>query len=166
MTDETNEPTPEPTFLHEDDVAWQEVRALEQADGRRTSVWERWFTIGRDPEFLSMIGRWDPDMVVHRHGHNSHQVVYVLAGGMWCGERWCPAGTHIDLPHGAALGPLVAGPDGVELFEVMMGDPRSWEADRTGFERLLADRGITPLPNPPITLPEWLPDTRSQHAPE
>jgi hypothetical protein len=103
-------------------------------------------------------------MVVHRHGHYSHHFVYVLSGGFTCGDRWCPAGTHIDLPLGAALGPLTAGPEGVELYEVMMGDPRSWEGDREGFHKLLADRGITALPNPPVELPDWLEDRRSNHA--
>jgi hypothetical protein len=82
---------------------------------------------------------------------------------MWDGDRWCPAGTHIDLPQGAALGPLIAGDDGVELFEVMMGDPRSWEADRDGFHALLEERGVTALPNPPVDLPDWLEDRRSEH---
>jgi hypothetical protein len=49
----------------------------------------------------------------------------------------------------------------VELFEVMMGDPRSWAADPDGFERLLREKGARKLPNPPIELPEWLVDTRS-----
>ena len=48
---------------------------------------------------------------------------------MWCGDRHCPAGTHIELPLGAAFGPFVAGPDGTVLLEVMMGDPRSWGDD-------------------------------------
>jgi hypothetical protein len=159
---QSDEHGPEPTFVHFDDVRWQHVRTQQHADGPR-SVWEKWFAIGREPQYLSMFGRWDPGMVVHRHGHLSHQVVYVLAGGMWCGDRWCPAGTHIDLPQGAALGPLTAGPDGVDLFEVMMGDPRSWEADREGFHELLEARGIVALPNPPIDLPDWLPDKRSEH---
>ena len=60
-------------------------------------------------------------MVVHRHGHYSHHFVYVLSGGLTCGDRWCPAGTHIDLPMGAALGPLTAGPEGVELIEDVQG---------------------------------------------
>ena len=54
-----------------------------------------------------------------------------------------------------------AGPEGVELFEVMMGAPRSWAADPEGFDRLLAERGARKLPNPPIELPDWLEDTRT-----
>jgi hypothetical protein len=69
---------------------------------------------------------------------------------------------HITLELGAALGPLEAGPEGVELFEVMMGDPRSWPADPEGFESLLAKRGARKLPNPPIELPDWIQDTRSE----
>lgn len=46
----------------------------------------------------------------------------------------------------------------------MMGDPRSWEADREGFHRLLDERGVTALPNPPVQWPEWLEDKRSDHA--
>ncbi len=157
------DPSVSATYVHFDDVPWQHVRTQMHPDGQK-SVREKWFVIGREPQFLSMFGRWDSGMIVHRHGHYSHQVVYVLGGGMWDRDRWCPAGTHIDLPFGAALGPLVAGPEGVELFEVMMGDPRSWEADREGFHELLDERGVTALPNPPVQLPEWLKDARSDHA--
>jgi hypothetical protein len=47
------------------------------------------------------------------------------------------------------------------LFEVMMGDPRSWPADPEGFEQLLTAKGAKRLPNPPIELPAWLEDTRN-----
>ena len=109
-----------------------------------------------------MWARWDPGMIVHRHGHHSPQVMYVLSGDLMCGDVHCPTGTHIELPHGAALGPLIAGPDGVELFEVMMGDAASWAADPEGFESLLASRNITKLPDPPIDLPEDFEDRRHQ----
>jgi hypothetical protein len=80
---------------------------------------------------------------------------------MTCGDVRCTKGMHIWLERGAALGPLIAGPQGVELFEVMLGDPRSWPADPEGFARLLAQRGVQQLENPPIDMPEWLKDTRS-----
>ena len=151
------------TFRHLDELEWQQVRAQRHADGSTRSVWDKWFVLSQDPPVVSLLTRWDPGVVVHRHGHHGHQVNYVIAGGMWCGERWCGPGTHIDLPLGAAIGPMTAGPDGVEIFEVTFGDGRSWEADRAGFEALLAERQITPLPNPPIALPDWLPDRRSTH---
>ena len=80
---------------------------------------------------------------------------------MLCGDVRCTPGMHITLDQGSALGPLIAGPEGVTLYEVMMGDPRSWPDDPEGFEKLLAERGVEQLPNPPIDLPDWLEDTRS-----
>ena len=99
--------------------------------------------------------------MVRRHGHNSPHVVLVLEGEIWCGDRRCPAGTHIELPHGAAFGPFRAGPEGVVMFEVMMGDPRSWGVDRERFDALLAEHGAEALPDPDIEFPEWLSDLRS-----
>ena len=49
---------------------------------------------------------------------------------------------------------------GVELFEVTSGDGGSWEADPEGFASLLAEHGVSMLPNPPIALPEWMEDVR------
>ena len=154
----------EPTFTHVDDGKWQQVRAQRHPDGSVRSAWDRWFVIGRDPQYMSLLSRWDPVMVVMRHGHWSHQIVYVIRGEVMVGDRLGPAGTHIDLPLGAAIGPMVAGPEGVDMLEVAMGDGRSWEADREEFQALLAEKGIEPLPNPPVEFPEWLEDTRSQHA--
>lgn len=149
---------PEPRFRHADEEKWHEVRAIE-IDGRRASVWEKWLDF--TPAFLSLTARWDPGMMIHKHGHQSDHVVFVIAGEMSCGEVRCTAGMHIALPKGAAFGPFVAGPEGVVLFEVMMGDPRSWPADPAGFEVLLAEKGAKRLPNPPIELPAWLEDTRN-----
>lgn len=149
---------PEPRFRHMDTLPWQEVRA-QQHGARRASVREKWLEF--TPQILTLYARWDPGMVVHRHGHNSDHLVFVIEGEMLCGEVRCTRGMHVWLPRGAALGPLIAGPQGVELFEVMLGDPRSWPADPEGFAKLLAERGIEQLPNPPIDMPEWLKDTRS-----
>ena len=154
----------EPIFRHLDDqdLKTQQVRTQMHPEGQK-SVWEKWFTFGSSGnQYLSMWARWDPGMIVHRHGHHSPQVMYVLSGDLMCGDVHCPTGTHIELPHGAALGPLIAGPDGVELFEVMMGDAASWAADPEGFEALLASRNITKLPDPPIDLPEDFEDRRHQ----
>ena len=99
--------------------------------------------------------------MIHKHGHNSEHVVYVLEGEMMCGDVRCTKGMHITLEQGASFGPFIAGPEGVELFEVMMGDPRSFPADPEGFEKLLLERDMEKLPNPPIDMPDWIEDTRS-----
>jgi hypothetical protein len=147
-----------PRFSHLDETPWQEVRRQQHGD-RVVSVRERWLDFS--PRFLSLYARWDPGMIVHAHGHRSDHVVFVLEGEMTCGDVRCTPGTHIALDEGDTFGPFVAGPDGVVLFEVMMGDPRSFPADPDGYERLLAERGVRQLANPPIDLPAWLQDTRS-----
>jgi len=154
---------PQPIFRHLDDpdVTWQQVKRQRNADGTEASVWEKWLAFSPDPQYLSLYARYDPGMIVRRHGHFSPHVVFVIDGSIWCGDRLCTAGTHIELPLGAAFGPFVAGPEGAVMFEVMMGDPRSFPADLEGYERFLAERNVQQLPNPPIDMPDWLVDTRS-----
>lgn len=154
----------EPTFRHLDDpeMGWQQVKSIRRADGTTASVWEKWLAFSPDPQYLSLYAKWDPGMVVRRHGHYSPHVLFVVSGEMWCGDRHCPAGTHVELPLGAAFGPFVAGPDGTVLLEVMMGDPRSWGDQPELFVEALAARGAEPLPDPDIELPGWLVDLRSR----
>jgi hypothetical protein len=157
---------PQPTFRHLDDpdVPWQPIKAQRNADGSEAHVWEKWLAFSPDPQYLTIYAKYDPGMVVRRHGHFSPHVVFVLEGEITVGDRPCPAGTHIQLPQGAAFGPLVAGPDGAVLFEVMMGDPRSWGDDPGSFEAALAARGATALPDPPLEFPAWISDLRSHWA--
>ena len=156
MSDESK--PPEVRFRHAEDEKWQEVRAIE-IEGRRAVVREKWLDF--TPGFLSLYAKWDPGMMIHKHGHNSDHVVFVIEGSMTCGDVECTPGMHITLEQGSSFGPFVAGPEGVVLFEVMMGDPRSWPADTPGFEALLKQKGARRLPNPPIELPDWLEDTRN-----
>jgi hypothetical protein len=147
-----------PRISHLDEHPWQEVRRQRHGD-RVVSIREKWLDFS--PNFLSLYAKWDPGMIVQPHGHNSHHVVFVLEGDMTCGDVHCPKGTHIALDHGDTFGPFVAGPNGVELFEVMMGDPRSFAADPAAHAQFLAERGVELLPNPPIDMPAWLEDTRN-----
>lgn len=147
-----------PRIRHLDECSWQEVRRQQHSD-RTASVREKWLDFS--PRFLSLYARWDPGMIVQAHGHNSDHVVFVIEGDMTCGDVHCPTGTHIALDRGDTFGPFVAGPEGVTLFEVMMGDPRSFPADLEGYERFLAEKGVQQLPNPPIDMPTWLEDTRT-----
>jgi hypothetical protein len=147
-----------PRIGHVDDFAWHEVRT-QQHPGRTASVREKWLDFS--PRFLSLYAKWDAGMMVHAHGHNSDHVIFVLEGDMTCGDVHCATGTHIALDQGETFGPFIAGPEGVVLFEVMMGDPRSFEADPEGWQQLLAEKNVQQLPNPPIALPDWLVDTRT-----
>jgi hypothetical protein len=154
--------SPQPTFRHLDDpeVTWQQVKRQRNADGSEAAVWEKWLAFSPDPQYLSLYARYDPGMIVRRHGHFSPHVVFVIEGGAWFGERWCPAGTHVELPQGAAFGPIRAGDDGAVMFEVMLGDPRSWGDRPEEFRRVLDEQGAEPLPDVELDYPEWLQDLR------
>jgi hypothetical protein len=153
----------EPIFRHLDDadVPWQPVRAQRNADGSVAQVREKWFAFSPEPQYLTVYAEYDPGMIVRRHGHFSPHIVFVLEGDITVGGHPCPAGTHIELPLGAAFGPIVAGPDGATMFEVMMGDPRSWGDDPEAYERAMAERGVEAMPDPPLDFPDWLRDLRT-----
>ncbi len=148
---------PAPLFRHIDDEKWHEVRAQDH-NGKRVSIYEKWLEFSST--FLSMYGRWDAGVVVPYHGHNCVNVIFVIKGSMMCGDVLCTPGMHITLYEGVPYGPLIAGPEGVEVFEVFMGDPTVWYADPEGYDAMLKERGIKSLPPPPITLPDWMKDAR------
>jgi hypothetical protein len=144
-----------------DEVPWIAVKRQRNADGSEACVWEKWVAFSTEPLYLALFARWDPGMIVRRHGHLSPHTLTVLEGSLTCGDRVCGPGTHLELPLGAAFGPFEAGSEGVHLYEVMLGDPRSWSDEPEAVAALLAERGVTPLPDPPIELPAGLEDLRA-----
>lgn len=156
----------EPRFTHRDgdEVPWIPVRSQRNADGSESHVWEKWVAFSTDPLYLALFARWDPGMIVRRHGHHSPHTLTVLEGSVTCDGVECGPGTHVELPPGAQFGPFVAGAEGVVLYEVMMGDPRSWSDDPEAMARVLAEHGVTPLPDPPVELPGGLEDLRAVFA--
>lgn len=157
----------EPVFRHLDDpdVTWQQVKRQRNADGSISSVWEKWLSFSADPPYLSLYARYDPGMIVRRHGHFSPHVVFLLEGDAWFGDRHCTAGTHVELPLGAAFGPVRAGPNGATMLEVMMGDPRSWGDRPELFEMALEEYGVEPLADVELDYPPWLEDLRAHWRP-
>ncbi len=147
-----------------DEVPWIAVRRQRNADGTVAEVREKWVAFSVEPLYLALFARWDPGMIVRRHGHHSPHTLTVLAGSFTCDSLELGVGDHLELPLGAAFGPFVAGPDGVELYEVMMGDPRSWSDEPEALAAILAERGVEPLPDPPIELPAGLEDLRAVFA--
>src|SRR5258708_7029668 len=92
-----------PTIRHIDDVdvPWQDIKRMRRQDGTTAAVHEKWLAFSSDPPYLSIYARYDPGMIVRRHGHYSPHVVFVLEGEIWCGDVLCRAGTHLELPLGA-----------------------------------------------------------------
>lgn len=144
-------------FTHLDSVKVQEVRRQRHGD-RTASIRDQWMEFS--PAYLSLYCQWDPGVIVRSHGHYSDHVMFVIEGDMMCGDRYCPAGTHIAVDKGQALGPFIAGPNGTKLIEVMMGDPRSFPGDNDAYLELMEERGVVQLPDPPIDMPPWLKDMR------
>ena len=153
------------TMVDDDpDCPYIKVRSQLNADGSESHVWEKWVAFSVEPLYLALFARYDAGMIVRHHGHYSPHTVVVLTGALVVGDAELEPGGHVELPLGASFGPLVAGPDGAELYEVMMGDPRSWSDDEDSMQQLLAARGVTQLPDPPIDLPGGLDDLRAVFA--
>ena len=66
---------PEARFRHLDQEKWQEVRAQDHG-GRRVSVREKWLEF--TPSCMTLYAEWDPGMIVHKHGHNSDHIIFVI----------------------------------------------------------------------------------------
>jgi hypothetical protein len=147
-----------PRFCHSDDVEWREVLAQEQ-DGRRVSAWEKWLDFS--PQAMCTETRLDPGMIIPPRGRNCIQTLLVLEGSMTVGERECTRGMHIMLEVGTPLPTVVVGPEGVELYEVRLGDPTAWYVHEHPFDELEFAHGAVPLPAPRLDLPAWLEDRDS-----
>lgn len=146
----------EPRFVHADDVAAIEVVAQLHGE-RRVGVHIKF--LEWTPQRFVALTRYDPGLVLERHAHASDHLLYVLDGELTVGDRVCPAGTLVVLDQGVAFGPLVAGPTGVTFLEHHAGDVTPIPVDKEGYHALLAERGITRLPNPPFSTPPGAPDS-------
>src|SRR5260370_38694348 len=94
--------SPRLAFVHVDEVPWNEVIAQMHGE-RRVSVHEKF--LEWNAQRMVVLGRYDPNVVIERHGHASDHLVYVLEGELMVGDRRCPPGTLIVLEVGAKFGP-------------------------------------------------------------
>lgn len=151
---------PRLAITHDEAVPFTEVIAQDHtmADGRveRRRVHEKF--LEWNDERMVVIGRYDPGIILERHGHSSDHVIYVLDGVLHVGEYRCPRLTLIVLEQGAAFGPLFADETiGCVLFETWLDDVTPLPADKPGYLALLQSRGITRLPNPAFQSPPSAP---------
>src|SRR3954451_13956201 len=135
---------------HIDDLEWTEVRV--QTDGtRRRSVWNRF--VEMTPKRSVIYTRYDPGFILPRHSHVDEEIIFVVEGDLMIGDRHCPKGSVIVLEAETMFGPLIAGDEGTLIFEVFPGVTDRHDADLDEWHRVLDERGITALPDPPFTLP-------------
>lgn len=129
---------------HVDDVPWQEAKAQMHGD-RRAAANLKFMEMA--PNRTVIYTHYDPGLIIERHGHSSDHVIFVLEGLLNVGDAGCPPGTMVLLEHGAAFGPLVAGPEGAMILEFYTGDVTPVPADPEAFEQLLRDEGIVSVPS-------------------
>lgn len=154
---------PEPRFQDMEEMDWREVLAQDHS-GTRKVVLEKWLDF--EPRVLAFAGKWDPGMVVARHGHMCPNSIYVVEGSMTSNGVECTAGMNIMLDVGTPYGPNITGPDGVIVYEVMAGDPSVWYADPEGFAELKRELGIRQLANPHLHIDDESGGTRATYGPD
>ncbi len=135
---------------HIDDLPWHEVRVM-LVHGKRSVVKNRFVDFG---ERRTICHTWyDPGIALARHSHFAEELIYVLEGGFWIDDVWCPAGTVVVLEPGTYFGPLIAGPEGAYLLEAFPGIGVRAGQDRTGWDERARALGVEPLPDPPFHPP-------------
>jgi hypothetical protein len=88
---------------------------------RGGQVWEEVWLLGSDADdFVMAIPdiRLPANQFWPMHWHDEWILVLVLDGAVLLGDRWMNRGDLAISPPDVEYGPLVAGPDGVQLFEV------------------------------------------------
>lgn len=146
---------PQLKFVDADRVPSTEVVAQLHGD-RRASVHIKF--LEWTPERFVAYTRYDPGLVLERHGHSSDHLLFVLDGELAVGDRVCGPRTLVVLEQGAAFGPLIAGPEGCTFLETYTGDVTPVPVDKEGYAALLEERGIVRLPNPAFERPPGAPD--------
>jgi hypothetical protein len=140
------------SFVHAEDRPYVDVKSQMQGD-RRAAVWLKMLDL--HPERAFFHTRYDPGLVLQRHGHRSHHYLFIIEGTVFFNDEACRPGSLINLPLGATFGPVVVGDEGAEIIEVYFGDCRPVPADSEEWEKVKQERGITELPKPKLDVPEW-----------
>ncbi len=152
----TDQDRPSVSYVHDSELPFIDVKSQLHGD-QKISVWLKMLDL--TPERALFHTRYDPGLVLQRHGHHSDHYVYVISGEVWFDGEHCQAGSLIKLPLGATFGPIVVGDSGAETIEVYFGDSRpTVPADTREWTKIKRDRGIAELPNPPLDVPEWFGD--------
>lgn len=133
-----------PRFYQIEDVPAREVVA-QMHGARRAGVHLRVLESNAD-RFIAHT-RYDPNLIIARHAHRSAFFVYILEGELTVGDRLCLPGTLIVMEKDVFFGPLIAGPDGCTFIEAYGDDVGSVHEDEAAYQRLLAERGIVPVPS-------------------
>lgn len=75
-----------------------------------------------EPAFSSAWVELGAATVVPHHRPKGHVLAYLVQGSATIAERRCTPGTHVEVPAGGAVGPIVAGVDGAAFLVLTDGD--------------------------------------------
>lgn len=103
-------------LTHVRDFEWSDVSGAQTTDN--SAMFGREKLLIDDPNFSSAYVELSPNAIWERHEQSGHGLVWVIEGGAWFGDRWCPAHTHIERPDGAMFDTITAGEEGVLFLEL------------------------------------------------
>lgn len=106
-------------LTHVRDFEWNDVSRSQHSDGSASVIRQK-LPIA-DPSFTSAYVELSPNTTFERQRESGHGLVWIIEGGARIGDRWCPAGTHIERPSGASIGTITAGEQGVLFLELTDG---------------------------------------------
>jgi hypothetical protein len=99
------------------DTSWEEIGFIEYDQGIRAAH----FSLGIEGDESNPIilrGSFPPDVVVQPHSHNTDYTEIILSGSQQVTRKWHYPGDVRVVKAGTLYGPLVAGPEGVEILIV------------------------------------------------
>ena len=103
-------------MTHVRDFEWTEVSHQQEADGNVSLIREK--SPVAEPNFTSAYVELSPNTSRESIANSDHQLIWIIEGGAWFGDRWCPADTHVEVPRSASCHPIVAGDEGVLFLEL------------------------------------------------
>jgi hypothetical protein len=127
-----------------EDLPWRLHRPQRHADGRFVAVHSQ--LIDSAPDRRVLHTKYDPGLVLERHGHEGDEIIFVIEGDLMVGDEHVAAPATIILERNNPFGPLVAGSLGTTILEVFIDGYRTARSDPDSIRNLLVEQGIELLP--------------------
>jgi len=129
-----------------EDLPEEHVVRPQMRDGNRAAVRIR--NIDRNDRHTIHYTRYDPNLVVERHGHKGLNIIYIIDGEIMVDDRPAYAGSTIVIEPETPFGPMFVGSEGATIIESFFGANAVgiMGQDPVGFKKVTAELGITVLP--------------------
>jgi hypothetical protein len=118
-------------------TSWEEIGFTDYGIGIRAAQFSLG-TEGDESNPIIMRGSWAPGVVVPPHTHNTDYTEIILSGSQQVTREWHYPGDVRIVKAGTVYGPLVAGPEGVEILIVF----RDSHIETIGMKTEDADKAL------------------------